>query len=234
MLKKIFLLIIVFLSLKATAQTLIYNELLQAHVTKEGIVDYKNFNQKKLRLYLTSLEKVTPKTTWSKDKKKAFWINVYNAYTLQIVLDNYPITSIRTIKKEGNTAWKIAFVKVGNQTYTLDHLEHEILRKKYKDPRIHVGVNCASISCPKLLNIAFTEENVNAELEKLMTEFVNDTARNKISNENIKISKIFSWFKEDFTEKGSIIEYLNQYSETPIDKNAQIRYKTYDWNLNEK
>ncbi|MDG1111718.1 MAG: DUF547 domain-containing protein [Polaribacter sp.] len=150
------------------------------------------------------------------------------------MLDNYPLTSIRTIKKEGNTAWKIPFVKVGNQTYTLDHLEHEILRKKYKDPRIHVGVNCASISCPKLLNIAFTEENVNAELEKLMTEFVNDTARNKISNENIKISKIFSWFKEDFTEKGSIIEYLNQYSETPIDKNAQIRYKTYDWNLNEK
>ena len=90
MLKRIFLLVIVFLSLKATAQTLIYNALLQAHVTKEGIVDYKNFNQKKLRLYLTSLEKVTPKTTWSKDKKKAFWINVYNAYTLQIVLDNYP------------------------------------------------------------------------------------------------------------------------------------------------
>ncbi len=234
MLKRIFLLVIVFLSLKATAQTLIYNALLQSHVSKEGMVDYKNFNQKKLRLYLTSLEKITPKTTWSKDRKKAFWINVYNAYTLQIILDNYPLTSIRTIKKEGNTAWKIPFVKVGNQTYTLDHLEHEILRKKYKDPRIHVGVNCASISCPKLLNIAFTEENVNAELEKLMTEFVNDTTRNKISNENIKISKIFSWFKEDFTEKGSIIEYLNRYSETPIDKNAQIRYKTYDWNLNEK
>ena len=234
MLKKLFLLIVVLLSLKATAQTLIYNALLQAHVSKEGMVDYKNFNQKKLRLYLTSLEKIAPKTTWSKDRKKAFWINVYNAYTLQIILDNYPLTSIRKIKKKGNTAWKIPFVKVGNQTYTLDHLEHEILRKKYKDPRIHVAVNCASISCPKLLNIAFTEENVNAELENLMIGFVNDTTRNKISNENIKISKIFSWFKEDFTEKGSIIEYLNQYSETPIDKNAQIRYKTYDWNLNEK
>jgi hypothetical protein len=232
--KRTFLVIIVFLSLKGTAQTFIYNELLQAHVSKEGMVDYKNFNQKRLRLYLTSLEKVTPNSSWSKDRKKAFWINVYNAYTLQIVLENYPVKSIRNIKKSGKTAWRIPFVKVGNQTYTLDDLEHEILRKKHKDPRIHVAVNCASISCPKLLNVAFTEENLDTKLENLMIGFVNDTTRNKISNEKVKISKIFSWFKEDFTEKGSIIEYLNQYSETPIHKNAQIRYKTYDWNLNEK
>ena len=84
------------------------------------------------------------------------------------------------------------------------------------------------------MNVAFTEENLDTKLENLMIGFVNDTTRNKISNEKVKISKIFSWFKEDFTEKGSIIEYLNQYSETPIHKNAQIRYKTYDWNLNEK
>jgi hypothetical protein len=232
--KILFLFVMAFLSAKTTAQTTIYNGLLQAHVTQDGIVDYKSFNRKKLRLYLASLEKVTPEPTWSKNRKKAFWINVYNAYTLQIILDNYPLASILKIKKAAKTAWEIPFVKVGNRRYTLDHIEHEILRKKYKDPRIHVGVNCASISCPKLLNVAFTEKNVDAQLENLMTGFVNDTNRNKISKKKINISKIFSWFKEDFTEKGSIIEYLNQYSRTPINKNAQIRYKSYDWNLNEK
>jgi ribosomal protein L22 len=123
---------------------------------------------------------------------------------------------------------------VGNQTYTLDAIEHEILRKKYKDPRIHVGVNCASISCPKLSNIAFTEENIATELEKLMKGFVNDATKNKITDKNLKISKIFTWFKEDFTEKGSIIEFLNQYSDIQISKNAKIRYANYDWNLNER
>ena len=226
--------IIVFLSIRTTAQTIIYNTLLQDHVTKEGMVDYKNFNQQNLRLYLTSLEKITPNSSWSKNRKKAFWINVYNAYTLQIILENYPVKSIRNIKKSGSIAWEIPFVKVGNKTYTLDHIEHEILRKKYKDPRIHVAVNCGAISCPKLLNFAFTEKNVDAELENLMTGFVNDSTRNKIGDQKVEISKIFSWFEEDFTEKGSIIEYLNQYLEIPIHKNAQIRYKTYDWNLNEK
>tara|TARA_B110000091_G_C13733025_1_gene439889 strand:+ start:592 stop:1269 length:678 start_codon:yes stop_codon:yes gene_type:complete len=223
-----------FLSVQIAAQATVYNELLQAHVSQEGIVDYKNFNQKKLRLYLTSLEKVTPNITWSKGKQKAFWINAYNAYTIQIILENYPLKSILEIKKAGKTAWKILFAKVGNQTYTLDYIEHEILRKKYKDSRIHVGVNCASISCPKLLNVAFTEKNIDAELEKLMIAFVNDTTRNKISKNKIKISKIFTWFKEDFTEKGSILEFLNQYSDIQINKNAQIRYGDYDWNLNEK
>ena len=229
-----FLIFIAFLSLKRAAQTAIYNELLQEHVSQEGVVDYKNFNRKKLRLYTTSLEKTTPDANWSENKQKAFWINAYNAYTIQIILDNYPLTSILKIKKKGKNAWKTPFAEVGNQTYTLDAIEHEILRKKYKDPRIHVGVNCASISCPKLSNIAFTEENIATELEKLMKGFVNDATKNKITDKNLKISKIFTWFKEDFTEKGSIIEFLNQYSDIQISKNAKIRYANYDWNLNER
>ena len=234
MTKNTFLLFMTFFSLQTAAQMATYNELLQAHVTQEGIVDYTNFNRKKLRLHITFLEKKTPNTTWSENKQKAFWINAYNAYTIQIILDNYPLTSILKIKKAGKSVWKIPFAKVGNQTYTLDQIEHEILRKKYKDPRIHVGVNCASISCPKLLNVAFTEENVDTELENLMRGFINDTTKNKISREKVEISKIFSWFKEDFTEKGSIIEYLNQYSGSQIREGAQIHYGNYDWNLNEK
>ena len=138
------------------------------------------------------------------------------------------------IKQEGNSAWKIPFVKVGNKTYTLDYIEHEILRKTVFDPRIHVGVNCASGSCPKLSNTAFIEENIDSELSRLMKDFINDSSRNKISKETIEISSIFDWFKDDFTKKSSLIAYLNTYSKTEINANAKISYLKYDWSLNSK
>lgn len=236
--KILFLLFVAILSLQTSAQTAIFNDLLQEFVSKEGLVNYKDFNDKKLSLYLDSLVKTTPNKTWSENKQKAFWINVYNAYTIHLIIQEKQSKNIKNsildIKINEKSAWKIPFVKVGYQTYTLDQIEHEILRKKYPDPRIHVGVNCASISCPKLSNIAFTEENIDVELEKLMIAFINDSTKNKISKNKIEISKIFTWFEEDFTKKGSIIDFLNQYSEPKISRNTKTRYLAYDWNLNEK
>ncbi|TMM32224.1 DUF547 domain-containing protein [Polaribacter aestuariivivens] len=229
-------LIVVFTFYNVSAQTSTYNDLLQKHVTENGIVDYKAFkkDEAKLDSYISYLEKTSPNDSWSENKQKAFWINAYNAYTIKIILDNYPLKSIMDIKKNGKTAWKIPFAKVGGKTYTLDHIEHEILRKKLFDPRIHVGVNCASGSCPKLGNIAFTEENIDTTLEKLMKEFVNDSSRNKISTKRIQISSIFDWFKEDFTKNGSVIDYLNKYSDTEIKNSAKTSYLKYDWSLNGK
>ncbi|WP_299669365.1 DUF547 domain-containing protein [uncultured Polaribacter sp.] len=235
--KKILLLsITLFTFSQVHAQTSIFNDLLQKHVTEDGIVDYKSFkaDEANLDTYISYLEKTSPANSWSDNKQKAFWINAYNAYTIKLILENYPLKSIMNIKESGKTAWKIPFAKVGGQTYTLDHIEHEILRKKLFDPRIHVGVNCASVSCPKLGNMAFTEENVDASLEKLMKEFINDTSRNKISNKKVQVSSIFDWFKEDFTKNGSLIEYLNKYSETEINKKARTNYLKYDWSLNGK
>ncbi|QOD60399.1 DUF547 domain-containing protein [Polaribacter haliotis] len=235
--KKILLaLITLFTFSQANAQTAIFNDLLQKHVTKDGIVDYKSFKEDKAKLdiYISYLEKTSPENSWSENKQKAFWINAYNAYTIKKILENYPLKSIMDIKEKGKTAWKIPFAKVGGKTYTLDHIEHEILRKNLFDPRIHVGVNCASGSCPKLLNMAFTEENVDASLEKLMKEFVNDSSRNKISNKKVQISSIFDWFKEDFTKNGSVIDYLNKYSNIEIKNNARTSYLKYDWSLNGK
>jgi len=235
--KNIFIVLIAILTLsQVNAQTAIFNDLLQKHVTKDGIVDYKSFknDETKLHEYISYLEKTAPANSWSENKQKAYWINAYNAYTIKLILENYPLKSIMDIKKDGKTAWKIPFAKVGGKTYTLDHIEHEILRKNLFDPRIHVGVNCASISCPKLLNMAFTEENVDASLEKLMKEFINDSSRNKISNNKVQISSIFDWFKEDFTKNGSVIDYLNKYSEKEIKSNAKISYLKYDWSLNNK
>lgn len=234
--KKLIALLLIVTITKAYSQTSEFNTLLQNHVTDEGLVDYKALkeNESQLDSYLTYLNQTNPKTNWSADKEKAFWINVYNAYTLKIILENYPVKSITKINYDGKNAWKTPFVKVGGKTYTLDHVEHEILRKKFNDPRIHVGVNCASVSCPKLGNVAFTEKNVDSELERLMKEFINDPTRNKLSSKKVEISEIFNWFKGDFTQNGTVIDYINTYADEPVNEKAKIKYLTYDWSLNDK
>jgi predicted nucleic-acid-binding Zn-ribbon protein len=233
--KKLMVLIVATLTFaQVNAQTAIFNDLLQEHVNTDGFVDYTSFNKEKLDSYLSYLEKTSPEVTWSENKQKAFWINAYNAYTIKKILENDPLISIVDIKENNKTAWKIPFAKVGGKTYTLDYIEHEILRKNLFDPRIHVGVNCASNSCPKLGNIAFTEENIEATLEKLMKVFINDSTKNKITENKIQISSIFDWFKEDFIKNGTVIEYLNTYSKTTINKKIAINYLKYDWSLNGK
>jgi hypothetical protein len=233
--KKLILLIATILVFtRLSAQTSLFNDLLQAHVTKDGIVDYASFNNEKLDAYLSYLEKTAPEASWSDNKQKAFWINAYNAYTIKKILESYPLKSITDIKENGKTVWKIPFAKVGGETYTLDYVEHEILRKKLFDPRIHVGLNCAANSCPKLENVAFTERNIEATLENLMKTFINDTTSNKIAKHNIQISSIFNWFQKDFTRSNTLISYLNKYSETKINSDSKISYLKYDWSLNGK
>ncbi len=237
--KKIGLLFVTLLFIsQVLAQTSVFNDLLQKHVTKQGIVDYDKFNGQKLRKYTIYLENTKPKKTWSVNKQKAFWMNAYNAYTITLILhakySKNLKNSIMNIKRKGKSAWKIPYAKIGGKTYTLDYIEHQILRKKLFDPRIHVGVNCASASCPKLSNIAFTENNVDKELERLMKEFVNNSSKNKIYNKNVQISSIFDWFQDDFTKNGSLIAYLNTYSKIKISPKAKISYLKYDWTLNGK
>ena len=236
MMKRLFILILILSLNNLYSQTSIFNNLLQKHVDKKGNVDYKALKKDEAALdsYLSYLEKANTKEFNSDNAEKAFWINVYNAYTLKIILSHYPLKSITSIKKDGKTAWKTSFVKAGGKTYTLDFVEHEILRKKFKDPRIHVGVNCASGSCPKLANFAFTAANIDASLETLMKEFINDTTRNKIGKKKIEISEIFNWFKGDFTADGTVIDYINKYSKVQVSKKAKIKYLPYDWSLNSK
>lgn len=235
--KKLIPILSLFIVVSIQAQTSTFNTLLQKNVSKSGYVNYKELKKSEgtLDTYLTHLKNTTPSSSWSKNKQKAFWINAYNAYTLKIILENYPVKSITKIKKKGKTAWKIPFAEVGGKTYTLDHIEHKILRKKLFDPRIHVGVNCASGSCPKLHNKAFTEKNIDAELDVLIKAFINDPKRNNLSKKNmIHISEIFNWFKVDFTKKGSVIDYINKYANEKIDSDAKIHYLPYKWNLNGK
>ncbi|WP_025663393.1 DUF547 domain-containing protein [Aquimarina megaterium] len=207
-----------------------WNDLLQKHVSPTGTVRYIGFKQDYLVLksYLEALSKNIPAENWSKSDVLAYWINVYNAFTVKLILDNYPIKSIKDIKEP----WDLRFFKLGNKWYTLNDVEHRILRKM-GDPRIHFGINCASISCPPLLNKAFTAQNVDHELEKLAINFINDTKRNTITSNSIQLSKIFTWFAKDFKTEGSLIYFLNKYSRITISSNAKKSFKKYNWSLNE-
>lgn len=234
--KFIYVAFVFLLSLSTQAQTLIWNNLLQKHVNDKGWVDYDGFskNEKQLDIYLTSLKNTHPERLTSNNAKKAFWINAYNAYTIKLILNHYPVQSILDIKVNGKGAWDIPFAKVGGKTYTLNHIEHEILRKKYTDPKIHVGVNCASISCPALPNVAFTEKNIETVLNKGITSFINDKTRNTIAPNHLELSQIFNWFKDDFTKQSDLITFINQYSQTKIESSASINYKEYNWQLNKQ
>jgi hypothetical protein len=207
-----------------------YNILLKNHVSNLGIVNYKGFiKDKKIFIsFLSELSKNTPNPTWSKEKKIAYWMNVYNAFTIKLIIDNYPLKSIKEIKKP----WDLLFIKIGKKHYSLNDIEHHILRKM-NDSRIHFGINCASYSCPPLQNKAFRELTVNEDLDTLTSQFINDKNRNIISEQSIILSKIFKWFSKDFKKDGNLINYLNKYSNIRIESSAKKSFKNYNWSLNE-
>lgn len=207
-----------------------FGALLKDNVSKDGVVNYTGFikNKKALRAYITSLGEEMPTNDWAKEDKLAYWMNAYNAMTVDLILRNLPLKSIKDIDKP----WNQRLWKLGDKWYNLDEIEHQILRKM-DDPRIHFGINCASFSCPPLLNEAFTSQKVDFQLEKLAKNFVNDTQRNSISENSVKVSKIFNWFAKDFKKNGTLIDFLNKYAATPINSKAKVRYKDYNWDLND-
>ncbi|QXP50600.1 DUF547 domain-containing protein [Cellulophaga sp. HaHa_2_95] len=207
-----------------------WNRLLGKYVDQKGNVNYKGFKKDALALstYLEGLAKNAPTDQWSKDEKLAYYINLYNAATVKLILDNYPVKSIKDIKGPWDQEW----VKIGNKTYSLGNIEHKILRKM-NEPRIHFAINCASYSCPKLVNTAYLPATMEAQLQKATFSFINDTTRNNISENELQLSNIFKWYKSDFTTTVSLQEYLKPYSKIAISTDAKVKYNDYDWSLNE-
>ncbi len=207
-----------------------FDMLLSKHVNDKGEVSYTGFIEDKatLKTYLNSLSELRPNDSWTKSDLLAYWMNVYNAFTIKLIIDYYPVKSIKDIK----TPWDKPFIKLADKLYSLNDIEHNILRKM-NDPRIHFGINCASYSCPPLSNKAFTSENVNAELDRLAKQFINDPTRNKISSTQVQLSKIFQWFAKDFKTDGSLIDFLNRYSNVTIRKEAKKSFLKYNWELND-
>ncbi len=218
-----------------------WNALLQKNVSPDGRVNYKGFVADKAALenYLKLLSENAPdRNSWSEEEQLAYWINAYNAFTVKLIVDNYPTESIRDLGPKlkiplVKDVWHYKFFKIGGQESSLDEIEHSILRKEFEEPRIHFAINCASVSCPPLLNEAFLPETLESQLDKVAKDFINDSSRNRITSNDIEISAIFSWFKGDFTKNGTLIDFLNQYSMTKISQKAKVSHMKYDWNLNE-
>ena len=219
----------------------IWDSLVHKHVDETGKVNYKGFIQDSMQLnaYLDILSKNHPNTKhWSRDEQLAYWLNAYNAFTVKIVADNYPVPSIKDIKNGipfVNTVWDIKFIRIENAEYDLNNIEHGIVRPKFNEPRAHFALNCASVSCPRLRNEAYTPEKLEEQLSDQARYFLANPVKNKITDsKQVELSKIFSWFKGDFTDSGlTLIEFLNQYAPLQIDKDANINHLDYDWNLNE-
>lgn len=207
-----------------------WDRLLKSFVDDNGNVDYHSFKKESesLNSYLEQLGSTTANETWSREKKLAYFINLYNAATVKLILDNYPLKSITEI----NQPWGKKWIQYGGKLISLGEIEHKILRKM-NEPRIHFAINCASFSCPKLLNEAYTEDKLEKQLGNAAKDFINDPSRNIISENKVQLSKIFKWYKKDFENNGSLISYLNQYSKSTINKRAKIEYIKYNWSLNE-
>ncbi len=215
-----------------------WDALLKKHVDAKGAVDYRGFIKDSVALnqYLGQLAANPPQEeSWSREEQLAWWLNAYNAYTVQLITRHYPLKSINDIKKAGaKSPWDIPFISLNGTNITLNHIEHEILRKQFADPRVHFAIVCASQSCPKLAAQAFEAGKVNEQLDRRTKEFLDDPSRNKITARQAQVSQIFNWFKEDFTRKGTVPEFINQYATAKIGKGAKISFLEYDWGLNDK
>ena len=216
-----------------------WDKLVKKHVNEAGLVNYKGFqkDQSDLDAYLKLLSDNAPQKNWSENDQKAYWINAYNAFTVALILKHYPVSSIKKIGGsiyKINTAWDIKFINIGGEKYDLNNIEHQILRKKFDDPRIHFAIVCASISCAKLRREAYTGAKLEAQLDDQGKDFLNDKSKNKITADKAELSKYFTWYSGDFTKNGSLRDFINKYSQTKISANTKLSDLDYNWNLNEQ
>ena len=216
----------------------IWQMLLSDHVNNGG-VDYAGFqeDETKLDAFLQTLSKIEI-SGLSRDEQFAFYVNLYNAWTIKLILSKYP--NIKSIKELGNifkSPWKKDIVIIEGQNVSLDHIEHKILRPHFKDPRIHFVVNCASKSCPPLGVEPYYGSRLEEQLESATGNFLND-GKNVVIKENIIwVSRIFKFYPEDFDE--GVMAFVSKYArgglKTDLDAKRdplKVKYLDYDWSLN--
>lgn len=217
-----------------------YDGLLSDHVLpifKQGVnttgVDYKSWSED--TRYLESVARLGLANTdqlKTLAQKLSFWINAYNLLTIHLIIKEGETESIQNLGTWANSPWKAHKFNIGGNEYTLDQIEHKILRPK-GDPRIHFAINCASLSCPQLRHEAYSPERINGQLDEQTLIFLTRSEKGLMLDEKgtLYLSKIFKWFKSDFeTEELSLIKWLNQY--VPVKEPTRIKYIKYNWQLN--
>ena len=206
-----------------------YNNFLSKYVSFTGNVNYDNIylNKPELEALVLSFEKNVPTTTTPKPDKIAFWINSYNLHTIKLIIDNYPLNSINDVIDP----FKVNFISYKGILLSLDYVENEILRK-LDDPRVHFGINSASISSPILINEVFEPETLDKQLNTAARFFINDASKNQLAKDQASVSKIFQWYKNDFTASKSLVEFINQYALIKLTDATVFTYKEFDFGLN--
>jgi hypothetical protein len=188
---------------------------------------------------VNNLALYSPESLKSHEEKLAFWINVYNVFAVKIVTDNYPVQSIKDVGGLFKSVWKIKAGVVGGMEYSLNEIEHQILRKM-RDPRIHAAIVCASISCPDLSKDVFNSKDINKQLDSKVKIFLANPEKGmKIDphGKRIFLSLIFDWFEEDFKISGGVLKFIEPYIPLNYQQNfksrsASISYMHYNWSLN--
>jgi len=217
-----------------------------AESTIDGVklhaVDYQKLGEDLVyRTVVKDLESVSLADLRTKEDKLAFWINVYNVMAVKMVLDHYPVESIKDAGSFFQAVWKKDVGKVGGKTRTLNEIEHEILRK-LGEPRIHVAIVCASVSCPDLRKEAYTVKTLDTQLDDQMRKFLANKEKGLRVNREEKrvyLSSIFKWFQEDFDSQGGVISFITPFAPDAIQDSLKsghlrIAYLDYNWDLNER
>ncbi len=223
----------------------------------KGMVDYTTLkgDSEDLETYIDLLQSYSPEKDPdafpTRDDRLAYWINAYNAFVIKGVVDNYPTDSVLSIKMLKGFFWMIKFNAGGNK-YSLKHIEDDIVREKFKEPRIHFAISCASLGCPRLETKAFLAHNLEGRLEESARHFINEERNVKIDAENkiVYLSSIFDWYADDFrdwykenfnVEDAHILDYIKLYiADDKKEKiefakdNYKIKYYEYDWGLNDQ
>lgn len=217
-----------------------------------GLVKYKEMkSDKRLDEYLNQLSNTEPEKISNKNENLAFWINVYNAFTLKLIVENYPVESINDLHTGGlvigqilgKTVWHKEWIKIDGKTLSLNNIEHDIIRKGFGESRIHFALVCAAISCPPLRFEAFEGYKLTQQLEDQAIKFFNDKTKNQfdLKTKTAKLSKILDWYDEDLGRNDEeVLKYVSQFLPEEISKSIKensaewdIEFLSYDWNLNE-
>lgn len=220
-----------------------FTRLMEKYV-ENGLVDYEGFRDDPLfDRYLDMLATTSPESLASREEQLAFWINAYNAYTIKLIIDHWPLESIRDIGLGLPVLfgpWSIEIAEIGGEMFTLNDIEHDIIRERFKDARIHFALVCASRSCPLLRRDAYEGSRLTKQLDDDARRFLADTLRNRFdaSTGTVHLSKIFDWYGSDFEEsKGSVRAFIAPYLDGPARQlvesaSSQAEFLPYDWSLN--
>ncbi len=221
-----------------------YAKVLKKYVTDQG-VDYAKLKSDPidLELYLEDLSSVEESEfeSWDTDNQLAFLLNLYNASTLELIAKHYPVKSIRKIGGLFRNPWKLKVVRVWGESRSLDWLEHEIIRTRYEDPRIHFALVCAAKGCPPLRQEPFIGHQLQDQLEDQTSIFIGQSEKNRVDLQNqiLYLSPIFKWYRDDFVgESSTIVEYVRPYfpegvaSELTVGE-FDVKFTDYDWTLND-